>query len=194
MDRIEPRTLEWNDIRLEPIGEAWRDALAACAAGQAESFAYWPMDLSDPAAFDRWWQMTLTADDGLQERSFVVLKGEELVGTTRYLSIALPHKRLEIGFTWYHPDHWASTVNPACKYLLMRDAFEVLDMNRVELKTDARNARSRGAMAKFGAKEEGTLRRHRVLADGYVRDTVYFSVIAEEWPSVREGLLRRIGG
>ena len=87
---------------------------------------------------------------------------------------------------------WAGVVNPECKFLLMRHAFETLKFHRVEFKTDARNARSRAAILKLGAREEGIFRKHMIMADGHVRDSVWFSVIDDEWPAVKAGLEKRI--
>jgi RimJ/RimL family protein N-acetyltransferase len=102
------------------------------------------------------------------------------------------HKRLEVGFTWYRPDTWAGAVNPSCKHLLFSHAFDRLGAIRLELKCDARNMRSRAAIAKLGAKQEGIFRHHMIMWDGFLRDSVYFSIIREEWPAVRDGLARRL--
>jgi RimJ/RimL family protein N-acetyltransferase len=88
---------------------------------------------------------------------------------------------------------WAGAVNPECKLLLMQHAFETLKFHRVEYKTDLRNARSRAAILKLGAKQEGILRKHMIMADGHVRDSVYFSIVDEEWPAVKAGLEKRLG-
>src|SRR6185436_11268400 len=122
--------------------------------------------------------------NGRHELVFTVVRkyDKRIVGSARYLNIVAADKRLEIGHTWYARNTWSSPVNPSCKLLLFTHGFESLDCNRVELKCDARNNRSRAAILKLGAKEEGTLRKHMVLRDGYVRDTIYFSVIAAEWP------------
>ena len=114
------------------------------------------------------------------------------VGMTRYLNVEPPHRKLEIGSTWYEPSVWGGPVNPECKLLLMRHAFETLKFHRVEYKTDARNARSRAAILKLGATQEGIFRKHMIMADGHVRDSVYFSVIDEEWSEVKAGLERRL--
>jgi RimJ/RimL family protein N-acetyltransferase len=115
-----------------------------------------------------------------------------LIGSTRYLNIAPEHRRLEIGWTWLHPDHWGGRINAAAKLLLFAHAFETLGAHRVELRTDALNARARRAILKLGAAEEGILRRHMVMAGGRVRDTVQFAVIDADWPAVRAGLAARI--
>lgn len=118
--------------------------------------------------------------------------GDAIVGTTSYLDVSLPDARLEIGSTAYAPSAWASEVNPECKLLLMSWAFDH-GFGRVQMKTDIRNLRSQRAILGLGAKYEGVLRRYQRRADGTVRDTVMFSVTAEEWPLVRERLRARLG-
>src|SRR4029077_12425986 len=137
----------------------------------------------------------LKRSDGVHDIAFVVLLKAEnrYVGMTRYLNIEEAHRKLEIGSTWYTPAVWAGAVNPECKLLLMQHAFEVLKFNRVEYKTDARNARSRAAIAKLGATQEGIFRKHIIMADGHVRDSVFFSIIDTEWPAVKAGLEKRLG-
>ena len=119
--------------------------------------------------------------------------GPEVVGTTSFLDVAPVDARLEIGSTAYAPSVWGTDVNPACKLALMGWAFETAGFGRVQLKTDIRNERSQRAIARLGATCEGILRRYQRRQDGTVRDTVMFSVIAEEWPTVRQGLRGRIG-
>lgn len=122
----------------------------------------------------------------------VGLAAGSVVGTTSYLEIGVKDARLEIGGTAYRPELWATRVNPEAKLLLLRFAFEQLGAGRVQLKTDVRNQRSQRAIARLGARYEGTLRRYQRRDDGSVRDTVLFSIIAEEWPAVREELLARL--
>lgn len=120
------------------------------------------------------------------------LPAKSVVGTSSYLDVSVPDARLEIGSTAYAPAVWGTLVNPEAKLLLLGHAFEVLRAGRVQLKTDVRNARSQRAIARLGARYEGTLRRYQRRADGTVRDTALFSVIAEEWPEVRERLRARL--
>jgi N-acetyltransferase len=115
-----------------------------------------------------------------------------VVGTSSYLDVSVPDARLEIGSTAYTPAVWGGAVNPEVKLLLLGLAFEALGAGRVQLKTDVRNVRSQRAIARLGARYEGTLRRYQRRTDGTVRDTVLFSVVAEEWPQVRAGLLARV--
>ena len=114
------------------------------------------------------------------------------VGMTTYMNIDAANKRVEIGSTWYACAVWASEVNPECKLLLMRHVFETLKWHRVEYKTDARNERSREAIVRLGALQEGIFRRHMILADGHIRDSVYFSIIDADWPQVKAGLEKRL--
>jgi N-acetyltransferase len=115
-----------------------------------------------------------------------------VVGTTSYLEVSVADARLEVGATTYTPALWGSTVNPEVKLLLLGHAFETLRVGRVQLKTDVRNVRSQRAIERLGASHEGTLRRYQRRADGSMRDTVVFSVTAEEWPEVRRRLLERL--
>lgn len=117
-----------------------------------------------------------------------------VVGTTSYLEVSVADARLEIGSTAYTPAVWGSVVNPETKLLLLGYAFVVLRVGRVQLKTDVRNTRSQQAIARLGARYEGTLRRYQRRADGTVRDTAVFSVTAEDWPEVERGLRERLHG
>lgn len=115
------------------------------------------------------------------------------VGVTTYLDIREAHRTLEIGWTWYAPRLRGGMLNPACKLLLLRHAFEELGAVRVQLKTDERNARSRAAILKLGATFEGILRHHVIMPDRFLRSTAMYSIIAEEWPGVRKRLEQRLG-
>nr|WP_188388644.1 GNAT family protein [Priestia taiwanensis] len=128
-------------------------------------------------------------EEGSQD-PFVVIdkKTNRIVGTTRLLDISHADKKAEIGWTWYHPSVWRTYVNTECKYLLLKYCFETLQYNRVQFKTDGRNERSQKAIARLGAVYEGTIRKERVLPNGYVRDAALFSIISEEWGSVKERL------
>jgi RimJ/RimL family protein N-acetyltransferase len=113
-------------------------------------------------------------------------------GSTRYGALEPRHGRLEIGWTWLGREWQGTGLNAECKFLLLRHAFEVIGCSRVEFKTDALNVRSRRALLGIGAREEGTLRRHLRRWDGRLRDTVYFSILAEEWADVKLLLERRL--
>lgn len=116
----------------------------------------------------------------------------EIVGSTRFLDISIENKSAEIGFTWYHPSVWRTKVNTECKYFLLMHAFENWQLNRVFFKTDARNIRSQQAIARLGAVKEGVMRKDRIISDGYARDTVYYSILKEEWPIIKKRLLEKM--
>ncbi|MGO4182620.1 GNAT family N-acetyltransferase [Paenibacillus sp. TAF43_2] len=112
----------------------------------------------------------------------------KIVGSTRFFDISAEHRGLEIGYTWMNPSVWRTRVNTECKYLLLREAFDNHNMIRVQLKADLRNTRSQAAIERIGGIREGVLRNHRVLSDGYIRDTVMYSITNQEWPSVKARL------
>lgn len=128
------------------------------------------------------------------ERVGAEMAGTTIVGTTSFLEVAASDARLEIGWTAYAPSAWGTEVNPTAKLLLLGWAFDTAGFGRVQLKTDVRNARSQRAIARLGARYEGTLRRYQRRQDGTMRDTVLFSVVAEDWAQVRAGLEARLGG
>ena len=118
----------------------------------------------------------------------VDLASGKIVGSTRFLDISVANRSLEIGYTWLTPDVWRSRINTECKYLLLKHCFETVGTVRVQLKTDSRNLRSQAAIERIGGVREGVLRKHRILWDGYIRDSVYYSVVEDEWPRVKANL------
>ena len=185
-------TLDGRFVRLEPLEERHREPVRP-AAQHPEIFAVTTSALGP--LFDPYIDNALKRSASGPEMAFVVWHKaqQRYVGMTRYLNIEEAHRKLEIGSTWYEPSVWSGTVNPECKLLLMRHAFEALGFNRVEYKTDLRNTRSRAAILKLGAKQEGILRKHMIMADGHIRDSVYFSIVDTDWPAVKAGLEKRLG-
>ena len=116
-----------------------------------------------------------------------------IIGSTRFMNIDVANRRVEIGSTWIIPEFQRTAVNTEAKYLMLRHAFETWGCLRVELKTDGLNARSRKAILRIGAKEEGTLRKHVLCWNGRARDTVYYSIVDADWPAVKARLERRLG-
>jgi RimJ/RimL family protein N-acetyltransferase len=114
------------------------------------------------------------------------------IGMTRYMDIRPQDRALEIGGTWYAPSYQRTAVNTESKLLLLTHAFEVIGCIRVQFKTDARNVRSQQALERIGAVKEGVLRSHMVLPDGHIRDSVYYSIIASEWPQIKASLIKRL--
>lgn len=188
-----PRMLTGRFIALEPLEERHHDALIAAGA-EPETWTYIPID--DFAARLGWMAAENAAG---RMTTFVVrrLADGAVAGSTSYLNIVPGDARVEIGFTWYRREARGGAVNPEAKHLLLQNAFAA-HYNRVEFKTDARNARSRAALLKLGAREEGILRGHvwmppsPLRKEGYFRDSVYFSILAAEWPEVAAGLQKRL--
>lgn len=191
-----PVTLQGRHVQLEPLALAHAPDLTACGC-EPDLWRYMPArapaSQADMEALIR--AALAEADQGTRLPFAVIARGSgRAVGSTSYLDLAPRHRRIEIGWTWLGAEVRRTAVNTECKYLLLRHAFETLGCGRVQLKTDGRNVRSQTAIARLGAKREGVLRRHVVLPDGFVRDTVMYSIVADEWPTVKsrlEGFLNR---
>jgi RimJ/RimL family protein N-acetyltransferase len=147
---------------------------------------------SKRAELDAWVDDALRAAAAGTEIPLVTLAGGRVVGSTRFLALRPEHRSLEIGWTWLHPDAWVTGVNVEAKLLMLRHAFETWSCRRVELKTDALNERSRGAMEAMGATFEGIHRKHMLVRDGENRDSAWYSVLDDEWPAVERGLVERL--
>jgi len=186
MKQVEPlggRALKGRFVVLEPLERRHLPELVE--AGRDPSiWTYMPYDTSAGIGAMLDWHLNENVEGRMITFAVRRLADDALVGSTSFLNIVPEHARVEIGSTWYAPEAQATAVNPEAKYLLFGHAFGA-HYNRVELKTDSKNARSRAAMAKMGATEEGTLRGHMWTPQGYFRDTVYFSVVAREWPAVK---------
>jgi RimJ/RimL family protein N-acetyltransferase len=185
-------TLMGRWVQLEPLHEAHRDALRV--AGDDDRIWEHGVTRARGPGFVTWFDTAMAQRQAGQRIPFAVRRRSdgEVIGSTSFLEPVTAHRRVEIGATWYVPREWGTMVNPECKYMLLRHAFEVMGMNRVSLVTDVRNERSQAAIAKLGAVREGILRSHMVVQDGRVRDSVLFSIVAPEWPTVREKLLSRL--
>jgi len=183
--------LAGRSVRLEPIEERHRDDLLAAAAQDPATFRYMGADLSVGASA---WPAYLA--DALRPEfvawATVDAASGRAVGSTRFGDISPVDGRLEIGWTWIAPSHQRSAVNSEAKLLQLTYAFEELGATRVALKTDGRNERSQRAIERIGGVREGVLRRHIRMPDGFMRDTVYYSILADEWPAARERLRDRL--
>ena len=186
--KLAPVTLEGRFVRLEPLSDDNRDEVRAALDCDPEAWSTM-VNVARGEHFDHWW-CHATDSQGLP---FAVRRRGDgrVIGTTGYYEIAPAHRRVEIGGTFYAPAARGGPVNPEAKRLLIGHAFDQGAV-RVEFVTDAINARSRAALTKLGALEEGVLRRHKTTWTGRVRDTVMFSIIAEEWPAVRDRLDARV--
>jgi len=194
---ILPQTLEGTAVRLEPLRREHSELFWEVAKNDLEDIFRWiPYSMKTPEDFRR------VIDKGFDEQergesvvfATVERTSSRVIGSTRFMNIDRVNRRVEIGSTWIAPAWQRTAVNTEAKYLMLRHAFEVWKCIRVELKTDGLNQKSRNAILRIGAKEEGTLRRHLLTHTGRVRDTVYFSILDDEWPEVKAKLEARISG
>lgn len=184
--------LENDVVRLEPYAEELRDELREALNVDPESWNLLVGSAFGPA-FDVWWS-NWTGQQAAGEATCFAVRDRSngrLVGTTALFEFQAKHRRLELGATFYRPEARGSRINPACKRLLLGHAFDVGAL-RVEILTDALNLRSRAAITKLGAVEEGILRAHKITHTGRIRDTALFSITHTEWPGVRERLDARL--
>jgi RimJ/RimL family protein N-acetyltransferase len=186
---IEPVTLKGRHVALEPLTREHEEALAR-AAGDGELWRLWYTSVASADKMSGYITAALDMRERLGAMPFVVrdLATDDIVGSTRYFNVDATNRRLEIGHTWYARRVQRTGVNTECKLLLLGHAFEVLRCIAVEFRTHWFNQASRAAIARLGAKQDGVLRNHQLLADGSYRDTVVFSIIESEWPAAKRHL------
>jgi RimJ/RimL family protein N-acetyltransferase len=180
---IEKTILQGSKVRLEPLTQEHLPNLAAAI----EDGALWQLPVTvvpHPRDLTQFFDFAEAQYLAGKELAFATIDQatNTIVGSTRYRCIEAAHKRLEIGFTFIAESWQRSHINTEAKYLMLRHAFEPCGFNRVELLTDVLNSKSRAAIARLGAKEEGILRSHMIMRDGRIRDSVLFSVVAADWP------------
>jgi N-acetyltransferase len=185
-----PLTLRGRYVELVPLERGHRDALLTAGRDPAV-FRYLRMvPVRSPEQMDALIDAILRDQASGSALPFTqqILPEHRPIGMTRFLRIDRPNQGVEIGGTWLDPKFWRTPINTEAKLLLLRHAFEVAHANRVQFQTDSRNERSQAAIARLGAAREGVLREDVVLPDGHRRSSVYFSILAPEWPSVRDRL------
>ena len=195
MDAPSSVVLEGRHVRLEPLGPQHRADLEAAAAEDPDALRLGALLLT-MEGWDAWFG---EAAAGIADGRYVAWATVDTatgtaIGSTRFADIDVGSERLEIGWTWLAPSRWRTAVNTEAKLLQLRYAFDELGAGRVALKTDGRNARSQAAIERLGGIREGTLRRHLRMPDGYIRDTVYYSILRDEWPPIRARLEARLAG
>lgn len=181
--------LEGGKVKLVPLALEHRDALLNAAA-DGKLWELWFTSVPSEATIDKYLQTALNQQENKSSLPFVIVDKEtnNVIGSTRYCNIESSNRRLEIGFTWYAKSYQRTGVNTECKYLLLKNAFENYKAIAVEFRTHWQNHKSRNAILRLGAKQDGILRNHRILGDGSLRDTVVFSIIESEWKTVKKSL------
>lgn len=190
-----PKTLALHGthLNLVPLQYHHRDALLA-AASDGQLWNLWYTSVPSEATIDAYLAAALNARDAGDQIPFVVWHkaSQSVIGTTRFYSLQPQHRRLEIGYTWYAQRYQRTGVNTECKWLLLQYAFEHLNCIAVQFMTDWFNQRSRAAIARLGARQDGVLRHHRINSDGTYRDSVVFSILETEWHGVQKSLKMRL--
>lgn len=195
LNNVVPLTLEGSVVRLEPLRLEHAELLWDIAKNDLEDIFRWiPYSMKTPDDFRRLIGKALEEQRRGESVVFATVerKSRQTIGSTRFMNIDRANRRVEIGSTWIAPAWQRSAANTEAKYLMLKHAFEEWKCIRVELKTDALNQKSRNAILRIGAKEEGTLRRHLLTWTGRVRDTVYFSILDDEWPAVKVKLEQKL--
>jgi len=190
---LSPVLLRGNHVELHPLSQSHAgDLSAAIAVGDLWKLAV--SNLPAPGGMQAYIAEALGLQSAGKALPFALIDKStgHAVGSTRFGNFEPAHRRVEIGWTWLGTTWQRTAFNTEAKYLLLGHAFESLSLNRVEFKTDLVNDRSRKAILRLGALEEGVLRRHMIVRDGRVRDSVYYSIIAEEWPAVKANLRRML--
>jgi RimJ/RimL family protein N-acetyltransferase len=188
-------SLDGKHVRLEPLRPEHAEMLWEIAKDHLENLFQWiPYRLESLESFREFNAMVLKEQERGVSVPFATFEcsTNQIVGTTRFMNMDLANRRVEIGSTWIAPRWQRTPVNTEAKYLMLRHAFETWGCLRVELKTDSKNERSRNAILRLGAREEGTLRKHIVCWDGRQRDSIYFSVLDTEWPAVKARLEQKL--
>jgi len=191
--KVSPVTLEGQYVRLEPLAKAHMAGLAE--VGLEEELWRWiPTRVRTREEMAAYIETALNEQEQGVALPFAIVEKAtgRAIGSTRYGNIDRTHHRVEIGWTWVARERQRTAMNTEAKYLLLRHAFETLGCVRVELKTDSLNERSRAAILRIGALEEGTFRNHMITASGRIRHTVYFSIIDSEWPAVKARLKAKL--
>ncbi|NDK56244.1 GNAT family N-acetyltransferase [Pontibacter fetidus] len=185
--------LQNGHVLLRPLREQDLAALQTIAF-DADTWRWTVTKIASQQDLDNWMQAALTDRQKQQRYTFVIVDKAtgRLAGSTALGNIAIVDKRLEIGWTWVANDFRGTGLNRQCKFLLLQYVFEVLGFERVELKTDVLNLRSRQAMRKIGATEEGTLRSHTLMHDGRRRDTIYYSILRPEWEHIKNSVFKEL--
>lgn len=179
-------------VRLLPLKKAHIDALVL-VANDKRIWEHYTLDGSDAAKIRAALELALEEQKAGRQFPFVIFEKStnRIIGSTRLLELQQAHLKLEIGWTWLHPDYWGTAINLECKLLLLTFCFETLGTTRVQLRTDENNIRSRKAIEKTGARFEGILRHDLIRDNGTNRNSAYFSIIDTEWEQAKQQLVEQ---
>jgi RimJ/RimL family protein N-acetyltransferase len=180
-------TIENKRVLLQPLQEEHMEALLPLAL-EPSLWTVGATHIANQQDLEKYIQLAIAEREAKTSIPFVIIdkKENKIAGSTRFSGLVLPHKRTEIGYTWITPSLQGSGLNKAMKYSMLQYAFEVMDLNRVEFKTDELNTQSRNAILSIGCTQEGILRHHMITSTGRLRNTVYFSILKDEWPEVKQ--------
>lgn len=190
---MEDIILENEIIKLRPVQLSDIEAITD-AANDERIWEHMSVNLLSKEAVQNYIENAIKERDKSVSYLFAVIykKTDKIVGCTSFLDISFPHKRLEIGATWYNPSVWRTSINTNCKFLLFQYCFEVLKLNRIQIKTGHENDRSQKAIERIGAVKEGVLRNHMIRKEGTIRHTVMYSVISEDWEKLKAKFMERL--
>lgn len=191
MQTPKPVSLRMNGVRLEPLGPQHEAGLRAAAA-DGELWQLVVATVPEPENTAAYIRNALAMPDRIAFAVIDETDNGRIIGSTSYCNIVPAAKRLEIGYTWYAQSYWRSRANTTCKYLLLRHAFDTLNVQTVGWRADLINTRSQQAIERLGAKKDGVLRGFQTRRDGSIRDTVVYSMIREEWPQAEANLAARL--
>jgi N-acetyltransferase len=191
--KVEPVVLQGRHVRLEPLTREHVAGLSEVGLDQ-ELWRWIPTPVRTSQEMAEYVETALKEQAAGTSLPFAQIEAAtgKVIGSTRYGNIDRIHHRVEIGWTWVAPQWQRTAANTEAKYLLLRHTFETLGCNRVELKTDSLNAKSRAAILRIGAQQEGIFRNHMITSTGRIRHTVYFSIVNSEWPEVKVRLEQRL--
>jgi N-acetyltransferase len=195
LEIVMPVMLEGSIVRLEPVRREHAEMFWEIAKDALDDIFQWiPYRMKTRDDFQRLVERAFEEQERGESIVFAIVERNsgQVIGSTRFMNIDRVNRRVEIGSTWIVPGWQRTAVNTGAKYLMLRHAFEVWKCLRLELKTDALNLKSRNAILRIGAKEEGTLRKHLITWTGRVRNTVYFSILDTEWPEVKSAVEQKL--
>lgn len=181
------RILQNEIVKLEPVNSSHIEGISI-AASDSRIWGHMSVELLSKENVIKYVENAIKKREAQTDYVYVIIEqsSQQIVGATSYMDISMQHKRLEIGSTWLNPKVWRTNINTNCKYLLLQYGFEELGMQRIQIKTGHENTRSQKAIERIGAVKEGILRNHMIRKEGIIRHTVMYSIIVQEWNSIKE--------